>query len=46
VPAIRRPTVPKGTDRLRLSLMATHTDEDIDALLDALQDAGRLHGLI
>jgi 8-amino-7-oxononanoate synthase len=46
VPAIRRPTVPKGTDRLRLSLMATHTDEDIDALLDALHDVGRLHGMI
>jgi 8-amino-7-oxononanoate synthase len=46
VPAIRPPTVPKGTDRLRLSLMATHTEDDITALLDALCEAGRLHDLI
>jgi 8-amino-7-oxononanoate synthase len=46
VPAIRPPTVPAGTDRLRVSLMATHTDDDITALIDALREAGRLHGLI
>ncbi len=46
VPAIRPPTVPAGTDRLRLSLMATHTDDDIDTLIEALREAGRLHGLI
>jgi glycine C-acetyltransferase/8-amino-7-oxononanoate synthase len=45
-PAIRSPTVPTGTDRLRLSLMATHADDDIDALIDALREAGRLHGLM
>ena len=36
--AIRPPTVPRGTSRLRLALRATHGDEDIDALLAAIGD--------
>jgi len=36
VGAIRSPTVPKGSDRLRITLSAVHQDKDIDALIDAL----------
>lgn len=33
---IRTPTVPPGTDRLRISLSAAHTSQQIDALADVL----------
>ncbi len=37
VPAIRPPSVPEGTARLRVSLTAGHTVEDVDRLAEALR---------
>ena len=38
VPAIRPPTVPKGTARLRVSLTAAHTNEQVERLVHALRE--------
>ena len=38
VSAIRPPTVPPGTSRLRVALSSDHTDEQIDAFAAALHD--------
>jgi 8-amino-7-oxononanoate synthase len=38
VPAIRPPTVPPGTSRLRVALSAAHTDDQVERLVKALAD--------
>ena len=41
VNAIRPPTVAKNTERLRITLSAGHSEEQVDRLLDALAQAGK-----
>jgi 8-amino-7-oxononanoate synthase len=44
VPAIRPPTVAPGTSRLRITLSATHTDQQVDHLLDGLSGLTARYG--
>jgi 8-amino-7-oxononanoate synthase len=41
VPAIRPPSVPRDTSRLRISVTTGHTDTDIDDLLEGLREGIR-----
>ena len=41
VPAIRPPTVPQGSARLRITFSASHSFDDVDLLTDALADVAR-----
>lgn len=40
IAAIRPPTVPQGTSRLRITLTASHRPEDVDRLFEALAGLG------
>lgn len=46
VQGIRPPTVPEGTCRLRATVMATHTEEQLRNVLEAFEKVGRELGVI
>jgi len=45
-PAIRPPSVPPGESRLRVTLMLTHSQADLDLALEAFARAGRAVGVV
>lgn len=45
-PAIRPPTVPQSTSRIRVTVTSEHTPEQIDEALHAFDSAGRATGII
>jgi predicted pyridoxal phosphate-dependent acyltransferase len=46
IQGIRPPTVPQGSSRLRITLMATHTRRELEFALDAIEKVGKKLHLI
>ena len=46
VPAIRPPTVPKHSSRLRLTVSSEHTQEQLETVVQRIQEAGQTSGVI
>jgi 8-amino-7-oxononanoate synthase len=46
VNAVVPPAVPEGQSLMRTSYMATHTDEELDQILEAFHNVGKKHGVI
>lgn len=46
VNAVVPPAVPRGQALMRTSYMATHTDEELNKILDAFHKVGKKHGVI
>jgi 8-amino-7-oxononanoate synthase len=46
VNAVVPPAVPQGQSLLRTSYMATHSDEELNFILDAFARVGKKHGIL
>lgn len=46
VNAVVPPAVPAGQSLMRTSYMATHTDDELDHILDAFRRVGKKHGVV